>query len=93
MKISHQTLTLSQRRKDRDQVLTDPSHWIIKSSANYPDRSLLKQMVDMAGVGVGEREFLDGMGTAAIASLSGEARRIIVSFSFGVAVIRFISNF
>ena len=49
MKISHQTLTLSQRRKDRDQVLTDPSHWIIKSSANYPDRNPLTQMVGMEG--------------------------------------------
>ena len=85
-KISHQTLTLSQGRKDRDQVLTDPSHWIIKSSANYPDRNLLKQMAGMAGGRGGQ----DTMATAT-ASLSGQLRlQIFASFSFAI---RFVVNF
>ena len=66
-KISLLTLTRSQGRKDGGRVLIDPSHWIIKSSANYPDRNLLKQMAAMAG----ERECQDRM-VAATASPSGQ---------------------
>ena len=84
-KISHQTRTRSPggKERDRDQVLIDPSHWIIKSSANYPDRNLLKQMAAMAGGRGGQ----DTMATTT-ASLSGELR-----LNFPVLLIRFVVNF
>ena len=44
MKISHQILTLSQRRTGADQLSIDPNLWIMKCRENLTDSSHLIQM-------------------------------------------------